>query len=121
MDSKFISLNDLAKMSEEEIKNLATNSYSVGQKFDGHYEDNSEIKIDKSVPIPPRTLGRPTTKPWKSVAIRMDVGDSVVVKTRNDASTMLNAINSIDGCRGVQRTIGKGQIRVWKVKRNDSV
>jgi hypothetical protein len=68
---------------------------------------NGEFKIDKGVPVPNITG-------WRALALAMDFGDSVFVKTDKETASVSHAIRSI-GAKPVQRKERNGY-RVWKIK-----
>ena len=74
----------------------------------------SEVKIEKGVPMPVRSLQRDSLYPWK----QMEVGDSFVMqsgKSPNHASNMMRYQRQRTGRQYSSRTQADGTIRIWRV------
>ncbi len=67
-------------------------------------------KIEKNIPVP----GRANNARWKELVEQMEVGDSVLVHSRNEAMNIRNAI-VIAGFRCVTRGNDTKTPRVWKL------
>ena len=73
------------------------------------------MQIEKGIPIPPRA--DPGSRGiLKQAAKTMEIGDSVLFKSKPEARSFYTTLNSLYG-RGsmLMRTSGEG-IRVWRVK-----
>ena len=69
-----------------------------------------EYTIEKDIPVPRK---RTIDSEWGSIADNMEVGDSILVPTRNKATGLVHALRRRDFI-GVTR-IEEGGIRVWKL------
>ena len=70
-----------------------------------------EIKIEKNIPIPRSSRGGGK---WMRLAEKMEVGDSVLLKTVKHVQTFTHAAKKL-GMKAVQRKCEEG-IRVWIVE-----
>ena len=68
------------------------------------------IKIDKGVPIPTDTRGRPQKYPWRE----MEVGESFVGDI--NARSMTSRVGYTTGYKFTSRKIGENEFRIWRVK-----
>lgn len=71
-------------------------------------------KIEKGIEIP----NRRKAGIWGQLSRSMEVGDSVLVKTRNEAMNLYNALIR-HGFKAITRTDNNNQIRVWKANKNE--
>lgn len=72
-------------------------------------KDVKDYEIQKNVPIP-RSIGK-----WKMIHENMDVGDSILLPTHDEARSFRASINQSGG-RAKERKTVEGY-RVWMVKR----
>jgi len=71
-------------------------------------------KIEKNIPI----SAHGKSGVWSRLATKMDIGDSILVKTRAQAMGLRTALNRF-GYKGMTRTVDEG-IRVWKVENKNA-
>lgn len=64
--------------------------------------------IERGVPVPKGNFGR-----WSNIAVRMQVGDSVVVALEREANGLTTAIRRL-GAQAKQRRESDGRYRVWR-------
>lgn len=69
-----------------------------------------DIQIEKNIPIPSRRANKGT--PWKDLAKRMNVGDSVVI-TKKKSDNLYQAIKALN-YRVIRRQVSKTKTRLWK-------
>lgn len=67
-------------------------------------------KIEKNIPV--SVHGK--SGAWSRLVTKMEIGDSILVKTRSQAMGIRNALNK-SGYKAITRTVDKG-LRVWKVE-----
>ena len=70
-----------------------------------------KYKIEKNIPISKH--GK--TGKWSSIGKQMEIGDSVLVNSRKEATSISIALKKT-GYKGVTRKVDNG-IRVWKVEK----
>jgi len=75
-------------------------------------QDLLKLKIEKNIPIT-RPPGRAPVYP--PIAKQMEVGDSVLLKERNQAQCLIVAIKNINR-KAVLRKQKNGGFRVWRTK-----
>lgn len=75
----------------------------------------TEIKIEKNIPIPTKSFTRGT--PWKDLARRMNVGDSVVIN-KKQSQYLYGALKALKH-KAVRRQVSKTKTRLWKGKKID--
>ena len=75
------------------------------------------LQIEKNVPIPPESKGRPARLNYDEI----DIGDSVKVSTVTDLNTLVQCMRR-RGMKATQRKIKDGRTsdgfywRIWRVK-----
>ena len=72
-----------------------------------------KLKIEKGIPIPPRTNGV-RGKTATSLISEMEVGDSILVDTHNQRTTMI-ALAHRKGVKVVSRKMNDGY-RIWRTE-----
>ena len=71
-------------------------------------------KIEKNIPLVEHGL----SSNWSTLAKQMEVGDSVLVETRNKATNIANKLRK-SGYKPVTRSVDGG-IRVWKMEKKNA-
>ena len=67
-----------------------------------------QLIIEKEVPIPDRKWGK-----YTQIAEDMEVGDSILIKTRKEAVKLRSAIYNT-GAKAIMRKLDFEEYRVWK-------
>ena len=71
-------------------------------------KDHKSIKIEKNIPIPRTKMGKST-----SVFLKMEVGDSVLVKNRGESNIIVSSMWR-NKKKALTRQV-EGGIRVWRI------
>lgn len=71
------------------------------------------VRIDKDIPLPPRSVGRPTAKkyPWDT----MEIGDSFLHQASYITATTSAQRKALNGRKFSVRRMPDG-IRIWRVE-----
>ena len=71
-------------------------------------------KIEKNIPI----SAHGKSGVWSRLATKMEIGDSILVKTKAQAMGLRTALNRF-GYKTITRTVDEG-IRVWKMENKNA-
>lgn len=74
---------------------------------------DNEIKIEKGIPVTKRTVYHKGK--WKSLLMKMKVGDSFTTKTKTNRSAIWTASRNLR-VKTITRTDKNGDFRIWRVK-----
>ena len=78
------------------------------------YEKEMNYQIEKNLPIEgedPRSGGK-----WQRLFNEMEIGDSVLFDTRDEAHRCQQSARRAVGFKIVTRIVAKGKVRAWKAK-----
>ena len=109
-DGVFEMIEEAQRRDEEKMKRILETRFFAEKKATKEPEYFNGFRIDKSIPIP--TIARHSK--WKSLLVRMEVGDSVLLENDAQRASLASAARAMKMSLST-RTEGE-RIRVWRTK-----